>query len=146
MMPKEHIICSIALGSTLGLVGIDIIPALIIMIVSIIIDIDHAFNYIVRFKKYNLIGMIFYFRKDANLIKTRDPLPVFIFHNYETIFILSILSGFFPFMIYILAGVIFHIILDWGVMPYKTYPTIIKMSLILVLLENYRRNRGDGRW
>ena len=110
------------------------------------IDIDHAFNYIFIFRKYNVMEMIRYFKREAVLKKSLNPLPVFVFHNYETLIILTILSVFFPFVTYILAGIMFHMILDWGVLPADRYPPVIKLSLILVLIENRRRRKGYYKW
>jgi len=146
MMTKGHIICSLALAAVLWVLGIDFFPIFLIICASLMIDIDHALNYVFIFKRYNVMEMISYFKREAVLKNSLTPLPVFIFHNYETLFILAVLSGFFPFVTYILAGVIFHMVLDWGVIPAHRYPTVIKLSLILVLIENRRRRKGYCKW
>lgn len=147
MMIKGHLICGVALAIVLWVLGIGAIPIILIICASILIDVDHIINYIAIFKRCNPIEMYMYFRRDGVVLSNSTiPLPVFIFHNYETIFILAVLSGFFPFVIYILAGVMLHMVLDWGVMPTNRYPAVIKLSLILVLIENRRRRRGYSKW
>jgi len=145
-MPREHLVCGVALAVVLWILGIGFIPICIIILASILIDIDHAINYINIFKRCNIIEMFSYFRRDVSLKNSTIPLPVFIFHNYETIFIIALLSQFYPFMLFVLAGVAFHMFIDWGVMPTDRYPAVIKLSLILVLLENGRRRRGYSKW
>ena len=146
MMPKGHIICGIVLGVFLWLLGIEIIPILLIISASILVDIDHVINYIAKFNRYNILEMNKYFRRDVCLRNSNEPLPIFIFHNYETLIILAILSIFSPSMIYLFIGVVFHMILDWLVMPTDKYPAIIKISLIMVLIENSRRKGSNPKW
>ncbi len=146
MMTKGHIICSTALAAVLLILDVELFSIFLIIFASLAIDIDHALNYIFIFKRYDIREMLSYFKRESILKNSTTPLPVFIFHNYETLLILAILSVFFPFMVFILAGVIFHMILDWCVMPVHRYPAVIKMSLIMVLLENRRRRKGYYKW
>ena len=146
MMIEQHVLVGIGLAIVLFISGLSLVPIALIIGASILIDIDHFFDYVFKFKKGSLAGINKYFRRKVILMKTTTPLPIFIFHNFETIIILSIASIFCPLMIYILAGVILHMTLDWLVMPTPAYPAIIKLSLILVLIENSRRKRGDPRW
>ncbi len=146
MMTKGHLICSTALAAVLLILGIEPLYILLVIWASLAIDIDHALNYIFIFKRYNIIEILNYFKRKVVLKNSTAPLPVFIFHNYETLLILAVLSWFFPFVTYILAGIIFHMVLDWCVLPAHRYPPVIKLSLILVLIENRRRRKGYYKW
>ncbi len=141
MIPRGHLIYGAILAVILWSLGMGFLPILLIISASLLIDIDHLINYIAVFKRFNIIEMLTYLGKNSNIKNSTIPLPVFIFHNFETLFILAALSLFFPFMAYILAGVLFHMILDWIALLNSFYPKIIKFSLVLVLIENKIRRR-----
>jgi len=141
MMPNKHIFFGIMFSILFFILGIPITYIVLIIATSILIDIDHALYYIIRFKKINPIEMNRYFMADACLENNDNLLPVLIFHNFETLMLLVILSIFFPIVLSIFIGVLIHMILDWKAMPTLRYPPIIKLSLILVLLENKRRSK-----
>ena len=145
-MSEQHALIGIIVAIMLSIMGLPLPYIVLIVMVSIFIDIDHFFYYIIKFKKYNPFKMNKYFRRYERLRNSTTMLPIFIFHNFETIIILLILSFIFPIMFYVLIGVLLHMIMDWIVMPTKKYPMIIKLSLILVLLENRRRKNGHSKW
>lgn len=142
MKSKNHLLIGIAIGVLLFIGGMPLCPILLIIISSVLIDIDHYFYYVIKYKKYNPLKMTECFRKHYDLSILTNMLPVLIFHNIETMILLIILSYIFPYIIYIFIGFIIHMILDWMVMPYMNYPCVIKLSLIWVIIENNRRKRG----
>ncbi len=146
MMPDKHLIYAVLISALFYLFGADLFPLIILVVASILIDIDHAFDYIFKFKNCSWNKAKFYFKRERNLKHSNESLPVFIFHNVETLLALLIMSIFYPIFIFIFAGVYIHLLLDWKVVPTDRYPIIIKLSLILVLIENSRRKRGRGRW
>lgn len=146
MMPDKHIIWGVIIALGMFLLGFPLITILLLVGASILIDVDHLFYYVARFKNYNLVKMNKYFRSDAHLEDPANLLPILIFHNLETMLLLGVLSIFFPLMTTVWIGILFHLILDWITMPTTRYPLIIKLSLIEVILENKNRKRGEPRW
>ncbi len=145
-MPDKHLMYVVLVSVLLYVVGVDFFPLVILVVSSIVIDIDHVFDYLFMFKDYSWNGAKVYFKREGNLKHSNEALPVFIFHNIETLLVLLIISIFYPIFIFIFAGIYIHLCLDWKVIPMKRCPVIIKLSLVLVLIENYRRKRGRGKW
>jgi len=139
MMPSKHILAGIMFSIIFFILGFPILYIVLMIATSILIDIDHVFYYVAKFKRINPIEMNRYFKKDAHLENSNNLLPLLIFHNMETLILLVILSIYFPIFSYILIGVLIHMILDWKAMPILGYPLIIKLSLILVIIENKKR-------
>ena len=146
MMPNGHLRYGLGLSLVLLLIGIKPLPVIFILASSILIDMDHMINYFVKFRSLNLVRMNQYFRRNPHLENLENPLPILIFHNLETLALLLAASSLFPLLVYVLIGFVFHLMLDWKVMPTERYPLIIKLSLIGVILENRRRKRGNPRW
>ena len=146
MMPNKHLAYAVLASTLLYVCGVDLFPLFIFIMSSVLIDIDHAFDYLFKFKNYSWNEAKIYFKREGTLKRSNEILPVFIFHNIETLLVLLIASFFYPIFIFIYAGIYLHLFLDWKVMPANRHPIIIKLSLMLVLIENYRRKRGIGRW
>lgn len=146
MLSEHHALFGIGLGIGLFIGDMPLVPILLIICASILIDIDHILDYMIRFKSCNISNMNKYFRRKTCLNNNNIILPLFIFHNLEAIILLIILSFIFPIVSYITIGVFIHMTLDWMVMPTKRYPAVIKISLIWVLIENSRRKRGKHKW
>lgn len=138
MMPQKHIIFGLGLSIVLFVTGMPPILILLIVATSILVDIDHLFYYIFKFRKCNIYEVYIYFM-DKICFKNNKSFPVLIFHNFETLMLLIILSLICPLFIYIAIGLFIHLILDWLVMSRTKYPYTIKMSLILTLLSNRKR-------
>lgn len=145
MMPKQHILFGIGITIILIILGIPIIPILLIVTTSILIDIDHLLYYIFKFRRYNIQEMYIYFLKKI-CSRGDSLLPVLIFHNFETLILLIILSLIYPLFIYVAIGLFIHLILDWIAIADSEHPAIVKLSLILVLIENRKRERGNHKW
>ena len=118
MLPKSHIIINFFIDG-IFLFFINPIYVVIIFLSSILIDIDHYFYYI--FEKKNLSlkkGIKWYLLKRKqfhNLSreeKKKHKYFVFIFHGVESIILLSILSMYFPILIYVVIGFSIHLIED----------------------------------
>lgn len=133
-------------GALLYMGGVPLSSVFLIILTSILIDIDHVVNYIIKFKNCNISEMFRYFNRRNSLNNNNIILPVFLFHNFETIILLILISCVSYTATCILLGVLLHMILDWIVIPVKRYPAIIKISLIWTLIENNRRKKGHPKW
>lgn len=80
---------------------------------SILIDVDHQLFYYSRTGRCDISGMFRYFREvvDRNLYSI-PYLGVCILHTVEFFSLIAILACFFPLLRYLLAGLVFHILLD----------------------------------
>jgi hypothetical protein len=110
MLPKWHFLLGIIFCILLYLLfpSIGYINLLIVFFSSFFIDVDHYFYYALRKKDWNLKRAIDWHYK---LPKYHKPL-FDIFHSLEFIIILSVFSFYFPFIFFILVGILFHSIVD----------------------------------
>jgi len=108
---------------------------------SILIDVDHQIFYSVKTGRFDISGMFRYFREEIDKNISSIPyLGVCIFHTIEFFLFIAILSHFFPPCRYLLAGMIFHIILDIYALIRQKMPFIRAYSLI----EHFIRRRKKG--
>jgi len=101
-----------AVVSTVMLAFWDLQQILWFAIGSILIDADHYIFYAVKCKKFDIKGMFVYYDM---LMREKDRityLGVLVFHTIEFFIVVGILSLYIPLMVYLLAGLIFHFILD----------------------------------
>lgn len=149
-MPKQHMLFGIGISIVLLLSGVPSTMVILILLTSVLIDIDHFFYYAIKFKCCDIHKMYNYFLEEVDRRKSTIMLPVMIFHNMETLILLSLATLLISSASYILLcvtiGITIHLLLDWWVMPTKSDPSIIKISLIGTVLENSRRKRGCPRW
>lgn len=108
---------------------------------SILIDVDHQIFYFFRTGRLDISGMFRYFREDVDKHLYSIPyLGVCIFHTVEFFLAIALLSVFFPLFKYLLAGLIFHIILDIYDLIRLKVPFIRAYSLFEHLIR--RRTKG----
>lgn len=101
-----------AVASSAMLVFWDLQQILWFAIGSILIDVDHYIFYVFKCKKFDIKGMFAYYNM---LMREKDRityLGVLVFHTIEFFIVVGILSLYIPLMVYLLAGLIFHFILD----------------------------------
>jgi hypothetical protein len=115
MMPLRHIIYSFifCLFFFVILSYGDVFPYILIFLSSILIDIDHYFPYIVK-RKFNLIRN---YKEEVILRKKFIPSnkrkkEILLFHGIEFVLVLIVLSFFFNFFIFVLLGILMHLLLD----------------------------------
>ena len=108
---------------------------------SILIDVDHQIFYYKKTGKYDVSGMFRYFREvvDRNLYSI-PYLGVCIFHTVEFFLFVALISYYIPPIQYLLAGLIFHILLDIYDLARLKVPFIRAYSLI----EHLIRRRQSG--
>jgi hypothetical protein len=71
--------------------------------------------------------------------KQKYKLPVFIFHNLETLFLIFLLSQLIPIFYLVLMGFLFHMILDYLEIIAHKDPIILKLTLIGLVFYNKKR-------
>lgn len=108
---------------------------------SILIDADHQIFYYVRTGRYDMTGMFHYFRNvvDKNLYAI-PYLGICIFHTVEFLLAIAAISLYYPPLRYILAGLVFHIMLDIYDLLRLKVPFIRAYSFIEHLIR--RRQQG----
>jgi len=108
---------------------------------SILIDVDHQIFYYFRTGRCDINGMFRFFREGVD--EHLDSIPylgVCIFHTVEFFSAVWLLSFFYPSLKYLLAGLVFHIILDIYDLIRLKIPFIRAYSL----LEHLIRKRTKG--
>ena len=83
---------------------------LFILMGGFLIDIDHYFWYIYKFRKFNLFGCRKYFIDNNNIKEQTGGL--LIFHTIEFLIASIILSFYFKFMLIFTIGILSHYFLD----------------------------------
>lgn len=110
---------------------------LFVLIGGVLIDIDHYFWCIYKYKKFNLIACYrFYVNTNASRDFTQHLGLLHIFHTIEFLLLMSLLSLYYDFALLFVIGLIGHYALDlaW----YMTVPkrVIANHSLISWVLKN----------
>ncbi|NVN99413.1 MAG: hypothetical protein HXX17_08820 [Geobacteraceae bacterium] len=108
---------------------------------SVLIDFDHQIYYTLKTGRYDIAGMFRFFREAIDEHLYSIPyIGVCIFHTAEFFLTVAILSIFFPLLKYLLAGLIFHIMLDIFDLIRLKVPFIRAYSLV----EHLIRRRMNG--
>jgi hypothetical protein len=108
---------------------------------SILIDFDHQIFYTCKTGRYDISGMFRFFKEEIDQNLYSIPyLGVFIFHTIEFFLLVALLSTYFPPLKYLLAGLIFHILLDIYDLIRLKVPFIRAYSLI----EHFIRRRAKS--
>lgn len=110
MSLKNHIKYSII--PSLALIPFVGIGALYFFLGSILIDLDHCIDYVIKFRCFSVRGMFAFYE---GLFSVKEPmryLGLSLFHTLEFIIFVLILSFFFPWLSFVWLGMVFHWILD----------------------------------
>lgn len=109
MLPKSHIILGIIFSLLLYFfMHVSIISALVVLLSSVLIDIDHYLWYVFRKKDLSLANS---YRWYKNLPFNHKPMFHFM-HSVEFLILTFLLSFIFPVFLFIFLGFIFHSIAD----------------------------------
>ena len=137
---KQHLIATGAASATL-LPFNDSTGVLLFACGSILIDVDHQFFYYHKTGKCDVAGMFRYFRDviDPNLASI-PYLGICVFHTIEFFLLVALVSYYVSPLRYLLAGLIFHILLDIYDLVRLKVPFIRAYSLI----EHLIRRRKSG--
>ncbi|MBU0580453.1 MAG: hypothetical protein KKA19_04685, partial [Candidatus Margulisbacteria bacterium] len=105
---------------------------------SVLVDIDHAFDYIKNTKSLNVKGLYIYhdiITENAD----KNYLSLSIFHTIECYLLLLYLATIFPFFYYILAGFVFHHLTDLIRDIKRGYPFVRAVSIIEYFIRRKKR-------
>ena len=144
MWPKWHLLYSfIFVYVIVYFFQFSIFAGAVIFLSSIFIDIDHILFYSIKERNFNLFKFWSWSKINQDKYKKlskfeRDKLkkPYFIFHSIEFIIILIIFSFFNKIFLWILAGFLFHLVLDYIALIYEKEHFSIKFSQIWLWFRN----------
>ncbi len=143
MLPKYHILLGLVASLILYFFGINYLFILVFFFSSFLIDADHYINRVFKKKDLSLKKAYQYFYKKGKKWVSLSPdkrkkykADIVIFHYFEIIFSLLILSYFYKIFLFIALGFLFHLCLDYIHMIYHKDNPVIKMSLIYTLIRN----------
>jgi len=147
MLPQKHIILGIIVVAGIFLIfpSIGILNATIILLASVLIDVDHYFYYIYKTKKFNPFEAYKWFRKNVKKHRAlskeqreKTHFGTMTFHGVDILMILFALGSFVhPVFYFILIGFTIHLIADLA-MEIIFYNSFNKISVIYCFL----RSRG----
>lgn len=144
MLPKIHVLVGLIFSILFYFIlNISLIGVLLIFLSSFLIDTDHFFWYIYRKKSFNLKESYFWFKEKrkqwlqlSENQREKYKRPYLIFHSIEFWIILVLLSFLNKLFLFILLGIIIHIILDYIEIIYLKEKFYMKFSLIWVFIKN----------
>lgn len=144
MLPKTHVILGAAYSLFVYILyNITIIEAFLIFFASVLIDFDHYLWYIYRKKSLNLKKAYFWFKEKRKIWiklseKEREKYkrPYLIFHSIEFWIFLVILSFVNKLFLFILIGILFHMIFDYIEIINIKEKIYFKFSLIWIFIKN----------
>jgi hypothetical protein len=89
-------------GSELALFGIG----------GVLIDVDHYFLYIQRRRSLSVSGMFRYFKELQPVQSSISYVGLCIFHTFDFFFLLAVLAYYYPVVWPLLAGCLYHFVID----------------------------------
>jgi len=152
MFPKYHLIVGLLVSLILFLVfpGINLLAAVIIFLSSVLIDFDHYLYYAIKKRDLSLNRAYKWFVR--NRIKLFQLAPkerenfkdlILIFHGIECWILLILFSFVSKIFIWIMIGIVIHMILDFFDMFAIEEPFYSKMSQIFVIFNNKNKKEFD---
>lgn len=144
MLPKKHFLYGLIVAVILFCFPfVNFWEAFIFLASTVLIDVDHYFYYISRKRKYDIKGAYNWFKAKERLWKSIQPhdrkhyyTGFYLFHGVEWLILLAILGHFVSQLFYfVLAGMLFHLILDWIMQEIYLYPYRFKFSVIYDYLK-----------
>ncbi len=149
MLPRHHITIGLIISLSLFLTPLKDLEILLFFFSSwLLIDLDHYFRYIYIKNNFSIKNFLKFSKKEAEKWafiskkqKTNYKKPIFIFHNIEFLFILFIVSLFFPIISFLILGFILHLFTDYTYAILKKEPILHKISLIATLATNKNKKR-----
>lgn len=141
MLPKWHLLYSFVLAYILVFIfHISLFSATIFLVAAVFIDLDHYFLFVLNHKKIHPKDFwVWSMEKTKEWKKVEDKnlykYPIFIFHGFEALLILAVLSFVYTFFFWIFLGFAFHIFLDLLHLIYRE-EELHKLSQIYTLKRN----------
>jgi hypothetical protein len=143
MMVKIHVLLGAI--SALFLIFLHIAPvyALIFFLASVLIDTDHYLYYAFKNKDLSLRNAYAWFlkskakwRKLSLAEKKKSTTINLAFHSIELLIIVFLLSFYDKIFLFILAGMVFHLLVDYIEIVRYNDPLFIKFSQIYIMIRN----------
>lgn len=107
---------------------------------SVLIDVDHYLLYVQRTRRFDIRGMFRYFEELLPIQKTIPYVGLCLFHTVDFFLLVGILASFHPFLLPLLAGLLFHFAFDLVYLQRKGVPFIRPYFLV----EHAIRRRAEG--
>ena len=107
---------------------------------AVLIDVDHYLLYMQRRRSLSITGMFRYFDQLQPIQRTIPYVGLCVFHTIDFFLLLAVLAHFYPLFHALLAGCLFHFVLDLfdlrrkGVLYIRAY----------FLVEHFIRRRAKG--
>jgi hypothetical protein len=154
MWPKTHIIYGFIFTFLLYIIfpQIGLFEAGLIFLSTVLIDVDHYFYYVFRNKNISLRKAINWFSErkrrwhkltssQIQQYQNKYKHNVLIFHGLEFVFLIAILTLYYPIFFWILIGISIHLLIDYRELMSLNMNPMIKMSQIYVYIKN--KNKKD---
>ena len=107
---------------------------------GILIDADHYLVYVMRRRDASIRGMFRYFEELQAIEKTVPYFGLCLFHTADVLLLVGILAWFFPLFRPVIAGMLFHLLLDTIDLLRKGISFIRPFFLV----EHFIRRRDKG--
>jgi hypothetical protein len=107
---------------------------------SVLIDVDHYFIYVQRRRRFDLSGMFRYFNE---INRNQGMIPyggLCIFHTIDFFLLMGVLTIRYPSLYPVLAGLLFHFVVDCIDLYRRGIPFIRAYFLV----EHFIRRRNEG--
>jgi hypothetical protein len=144
MIPIIHFITGLIFALFILFISkVSAYQAFLIFFGTFFIDFDHYLFYIFKRNDFSLKNSIKYSKIKRDKFYSLTPKqrknikkPVYIFHNFESVFFLILLSLFYNNFLYILLGMLFHLLIDYIEFVLHGEYHYFKFSLVLTLILN----------
>ena len=107
---------------------------------SVLIDVDHYLFYVVRTKRFDVRGMFRYFDALQDFERHIPYVGLCLFHTIDFFLIVALGAFYYPILLPLLAGLLFHFVVDLIDLYRKKVPFI----RAFFILEHLIRRRGAG--
>jgi hypothetical protein len=152
MLPKYHIFFSLIFSVLIAfLFNLTFFQISLVFLSSIFLDLDHYFRYVFLTKRICPIGFwkesmerMRKWKKISQKEKNRIKKPIFIFHGIEFLILLIILSLFYEIFLFVVLGMLFHLLLDYVDLLKRKEPLSLKISQIYVWKTNKKKLNFDS--
>jgi len=147
MLPSRHIF----FGAIFSFLIIFLFPQIgwlgfsIIFLSSVLVDFDHYLYYVIKKKDFSLRNAYKLFLRQMKLIrrlsyeeKRKYPYGIILFHGVECWVILLLLVFINKIFLYVLIGVLIHMIFDFIDLYQNNMPSYHKLSQIYVHIKNQK--------
>jgi hypothetical protein len=107
---------------------------------AVLIDFDHYLLYVQRRRDFSVPGMFRYFEQLQPIQSTIPYVGLCLFHTIDFFLLLALLGHFFPLFHYLLAGCLFHFVIDL----FDLWRKKVLFIRAYFLIEHLIRRRSKG--